>query len=133
VGEWRFLAGQVRAVEHIQRAVCVDVEVIKRARGREDVARLSASVDNGKGSDFLEQRQHGGALADIEFMMQEILLRGGQAHLVPSGIAGGTEEIGAHVVVHAVYLPVIAAERSNDFRTNESGGAGAENCLHAKD
>ena len=56
----------------------------------------------------------------------EMAVGGEQTTLVPSGVSARPEEIGAHVVVHAMHLPTELAEVGDHFRADESGGTGDE-------
>lgn len=42
--------------------------------------------------------------------------------LIPSGVPLRAEEVGAHVVIHAVNLPAQLTKIPDNFETNESGG-----------
>jgi hypothetical protein len=115
VDERRFRTRLPRGFEHVQRAAGVHIKIIERARRCEIVARLRGSVNNGARFDFLQQRQHCRASANIQFVMLEILVRRSEPLLVPTRIAARSEEIRAHIVVHAVNFPTELAKMFNDL------------------
>ena len=70
----RFGADLPRGFQQVQRADGIDVKVVKWPAGCEIVARLGGGVDDGLRGEFLEQGQHAGAVADVEFVMLEIFV-----------------------------------------------------------
>ena len=63
-----------------------------------------------------------GAVADIEFVVDEAGELGGEAALVPAGVTGRAEEDGALVVVDAVHgVAELAGEIDADFGADEAG------------
>lgn len=111
---------QARGFEQIQGADGVDIKIIERARGGEVVARLRGGVDEQLGFQGFEERGDRLAIADVEFVVVKIFVRGEQAALIPAGVAARTEKVRAHVVVHAMHFPAKAAEMRDDFRSDES-------------
>jgi hypothetical protein len=63
-------------------------------------------------------------------MMGEVFQLGGEALLVPAGIALLAEEDGALVVIHTVDVPAEVVEVDADFAADEAGGAGDEEGGH---
>ena len=69
--------------------------------------------------------QHAGAVADVQLVVREAGVQVAlQPPLVPAGIAAGAEEIGPHVVVHAVDVPAQGVEMRDHLRADQSAGTG---------
>jgi hypothetical protein len=58
------------------------------------------------------------------------VMRGEQAALVPARIAARTEEVGAHIVVHAADFPAELAKVGHDFGTDEARRTGDKKFIH---
>jgi thymidine kinase len=63
-------------------------------------------------------------------MVAKIFVRGEQATLVPARVASRAEEIGSHIIVHAVDFPAELAKVRDHFRTDETGRTGDEELAH---
>ena len=66
------------------------------------------------------------AVADVQFVVAEVLELGSETFLVPTGVALGPEEDSTLVVVHTVDMPAELVEVTADFAADEAGGAGHE-------
>ena len=62
-------------------------------------------------------------------MVLETGALGGEALLVPAGVALRPEEVGPHVVVHAVDGPAESVEIANHFRSDEAVRPGDQHLL----
>ena len=126
--ERRLRAGLARGFEKVQRAAGVGVEIIKRNGCGAIMARLRGGVDNRGGLHLPDQREHPGAVADVEFVVNEarkVLL---QPALIPARVALRAEKDGALVVVEAMNLIAeLARKMGADLRADQSRGAGDEN------
>lgn len=132
VGEHCRRGVQVRGFQYVQCADGVDVEVFEGPGGSEVVAGLRGGVDDDGGAEGGEEGADGSAVADVEFVVAEIPVGIEEPLLVPAGVAAGSEEIGAHVVVDAVDGPSKAGEVGDHFGADEAGGAGDEKDIHLK-
>jgi hypothetical protein len=94
-----FLAG---GLQHVECADGVGVEIVEGNGGCVVVGWLGCGVDNGVWPHRFHQSEHTCAVADINFMVNEVGELDGEAVLVPAGIPLRAEENGALVVVHAV-------------------------------
>ncbi len=70
--ERRFRAGLAGGFEQVERADGIGVEIVERDRRGAVVRGLGGGVDDDVGRSFLEQREHAGAVADVEFVVVEI-------------------------------------------------------------
>src|SRR5262245_62439794 len=102
--------------EKIQCATRIDVEIVKRPGSGQVVARLSCRVDNERRPNVSEQGLYVQTIADIEFMMFEILVLSLQSTLIPSRVDTSAEEVRAHVVVDTMKLPTVFIEIIDNFR-----------------
>ena len=59
-------------------------------------------TDDDGGADGFDEGEDTGAVADVELVVDKAGELGGEAGLVPAGVAGRAEEDGALVVVHPV-------------------------------
>ena len=84
------------------------------------MAGLGGGMDEQGGLELGEHFLHGRAIADVEFVVLKILVRGQQPTLVPASIATRAEEVRPHVIVHAVNLPPQTAKVGHHFRTNQT-------------
>ncbi len=103
-----FRAGAACGFEQVERADGVGVEVGERDRGGAVVRRLGGGVDDGVGLQIGEQREDAVAVAHIDLVVRERLVRVLEALLVPARVAFGTEEDGALVVVDAADEPALS-------------------------
>lgn len=102
VHERGFGAGLAGGFEKVESADCVGVEIVEGDRGRAVMRGLGGGMDYGGRSDGFYQRKHAGAVANIEFVVNEAGDGGGKAALVPAGVPLRAEEHGTLVVVHTV-------------------------------
>ena len=102
VHERGFGGGLAGSFEEIQRADGVGVEVVEGNRGSAVVGGLRGGVDDDGGADGFYEGEDAGAVADVEFVVDEAGEFGREARLVPAGVTRGAEENSALVVVHAV-------------------------------
>ena len=127
VHERRFGGGLAGGFEEIEGADGVGVEVVERNGGGAVVGRLRGGVDDDGGADGFDEGEDALAVADVELVVDEAGELGGEAGLVPAGVAGRAEEDGALVVVHAVDgVAEFAGEIDTDFGADEAGGTGDE-------
>ncbi len=82
------------------------------------MTRLGRGVDDRIGPHLLDQPQYARAVANIEFVVRELLAGALQPLLVPARIALGAEEIGTHVVVHSMHVPAQCVEMLGHFRAD---------------
>jgi hypothetical protein len=66
----------------------------------------------------MEQGIHTGTVAQVEFVMRKVRVRGKESLLVPAGITPHAEEICAQVVIDAVNLPSQPAKVIDYFGAN---------------
>ena len=125
--ERRLGAGLPRGLKKVQRAAGVGIEVIKRNGRGAVMAGLRGGVHDDGGPELPDQRQHAGAVTDVEFVMDESLEGFLQPALIPARVARRAEEDGPLVVVDAVDLIAeLLREMGADLRTDEPGRAGDE-------
>src|SRR5580658_7930221 len=94
------------------------------------MGRLRGGVDDQVRTHFVEQSEHALAVADIE---RRVLIAGNllpQAIEDPTGVALGTEENRAMIVVDSVNLESLTGEESGNFRANEPAGTGDHYLRH---
>jgi len=108
-------AGGFQQVEGTDR---VHVEVVERPGGSQIMAELGSRMDNKRRPKRFQEQVYATPVADIEFVVVEILVCGLEPALIPAGIAPGTEEIRAHVIINAMDFPVQFTKVINHFRTN---------------
>jgi hypothetical protein len=121
------LTARLKEVEGTDR---VDIEILKRPRGGEIMARLGRGVNHQLRLDLLDQVPNAVTVSDIELTMCEVVAGTFQPFLVPAGIAGGAEELRAHVVVNAHDTPTPAVEVGHDLRTDEPVRPSDQNGAH---
>ena len=113
--------------EEVEGADGVGVEVVEGDGGSAVVGGLRGGVDDDGGADGFDEGEDAGAIADVEFVVDEAGELGGEAGLVPAGVARRAEEDGALVVVDAVDgVAEFAGEIDADFGADEAGGTGDE-------
>ena len=88
--------------EKVKRPDGIRIKIVERNRGGAIVRRLGGCVNYGGGLDRLNQCEHPGAVANIEFVVNEAGDGGGKTALVPAGISLRAEEYGTLVVVQAM-------------------------------
>src|SRR5262249_46173171 len=98
------------SLEQVQCGSGVDVEIVERPGSSQVVAGLSCRVNNQRRLNASKQRLHAQTVADVEFMMFEILMLGLQAKLIPSRVAPRPEKICAQVVVDTMNFPTVFRE-----------------------
>ncbi len=127
VHERGFGAGLAGGFEEVQCADSVGIEIVEGDRGRAIVRRLGGCVNYGGGLDRLNQCEHPGAVANIEFVVNEAGDGGGKTALVPAGVPLRAEEYGTLVVVHAMNgVAEFARKVGADFRADKARRAGDE-------
>ncbi len=125
VHEGRLGAGLAGGLQHVERADRVGVEIVERDRGGAVVRGLRGGVHDGGGLHLFEQREHAGAVTDIELVVDEARQLAHEAVLVPPGVALRTEEDGALVVIHTVdRVAEFACEIAANLGANEAGRPG---------
>src|SRR6266568_1124256 len=90
------------------------------------MAGLGGGMDDEGGALSVQQGFKGGAVADVQFVVAEILVGSQQPALVPAGVASRAEELSPHVVVNPMDFPAELGEVIHHFRADESGGTGYE-------
>jgi len=83
-------------------------------------------MNNHIGFDFFNALEHIHAVSDVQLVVRETSAGFFEASLIPPCIALRTEEVGAHVVVDAVYFPAEGIEICDNFGADETGGTGYE-------
>ena len=130
VDERGFRGGLAGGFEEVEGADGVGVEVVEGDGGGAVVGRLRGGVDDDRGANGFDEGEDAGAVADVEFVVDEAGELGGEARLVPAGVTGGAEEDGALVVVDAVNgVAEFARKVDADFGADEAGGTGDEEGL----
>ena len=124
---WRLPAARF---QEIQGTDSIDIKILERPRGGEIMARLGRGVDQQLRLEVLDQFLDAMTVPDIELAMRKVTARLLQALLIPSCIAGGAEELGAHIVVNAHDTPAPAVEVGHDLRPDEPVRPGDQNCAH---
>ncbi len=123
--ERRFGGGLAGGFEEVERADGVGVEIVEGNRGGAIVRRLGGGVNDDVRLHRFHEGEDAGAVADVEFVMDEARQLGREAALIPAGVTGRPEEDGALVVVHAVNrVAEFPSEIDADFGADEAGGAG---------
>ena len=108
-----------RALEEVQRAAGVDVEVVERAGGRQIVAGLRCSMNHDFVGTLTEQVVYAVAVADVDVVVRVALAGGFEALTIPGGVAAGSEEVSTHVVVHAVHVEAQTVEELDGLRADQ--------------
>jgi len=111
-------------LQQIEGAYRIDVKIIEGARSSQIVGRLSGGVGDVRRAQLFEEFQHPLAVADVELDVLKVLALLQQLALIPAGIPPGTEEISPHIIVDSVNPPAKCVKMTDDFRADESGGAG---------
>src|SRR5580698_10573544 len=130
VDEWRFGTGPAGGFQKVQRPQRIDFEIQKWNRGGAVMGRLRGGVDDQVRTYFAQQGEHAVAVADIE---RRVVIAGNvltQAIQNPTGVALGTEENRAMIVVDSVNLESLTSEESGNFRANEPAGTGDHYLRH---
>ncbi len=120
-------AGLAGRLQQVQGADGVGVEVVEGNGRGPVVGRLGGGVDDARRAQFRDQGEHAAAVADVEFVVDEVRQLSGEPVLVPAGVPLRAEEDGALVVVDAVDLPTEGMKEGRDLRADQAGGAGDEN------
>lgn len=116
-----------RGLQHVERADGIRIKVIKGDGCGAIMAGLGRCVDDCIGLYFGHQVEDTLSVADIQFVVDEALQLALEALLVPAGVALGTEEDGALVVINSVNLvPELFGEVMTHLGANEARGAGDE-------
>ena len=126
VDERRLDAVHARRLQQVKRPHRIGVEVVERDARGAVVARLRRRVHDGVRLQLAQQRVNPRAVADVEFVMLEILPGAGEPLLHPSRVAAGSEEDRALIAVHSVHVPAECGEVGDHFRADESGRTGDE-------
>jgi hypothetical protein len=119
-----------RGFEQIESTAGVHVEILERHLGREIVAGLRGAMDDCIRLDIRDRFDDRFAIADIQFVMGKMFQFRGNALQVPTRVAFGAEELGAHVVINAVNVPTLGIKVLRDSRTDQTGAAGNQNSFH---
>ena len=133
VDEGRFRAELARGFEEVEGADGVGVEVVEGNFGGEVVRGLGRGVDDAVGAEGSNEVEHGGAIADVDGVVDVVFEGLFEAFLVPGSIAIGTEELAALIVVEAVNGETALVKSLTDFRTDQSCRPGNENRLFGHD
>jgi hypothetical protein len=126
VHERGFGAGATGGFEKVYGADGVGVEVLKGDGGGAVVAGLGGSVNDGIGLEPGDEVEYALAVADVQFVVAEVLELRSETFLVPTGVALYPEEDSTLVIVHPVDPPAELVEVTADFAADEAGGAGDE-------
>jgi len=94
------------------------------------MTRLGRGVHQQLRLEFLDQDPNTITIADIELAMRKVVTCFFQPLLIPTGIAGWAEKLGAHVVVYAYDTPAPVVEMGHDLGTDEPVRPGDQNCAH---
>ena len=94
------------------------------------MARLGRSVDQQLRLELLDQSLNATTVPDVELAMREIATHRFQPFLVPAGIAGGTEELGPHVVVNTDDAPAPAVKVGHDLGADKPVRPGDQDGAH---
>lgn len=119
---------QARSLQQVQRTHSVDVEVVERPARRQVVARLRRRVHHRIGLHRLQQFHYRRAVADVHLMMLERRMGFLQPFEIPSSVPLRTEEVRAHVVVHAMDRPAVGREARHHLRADQAGGTRDQEC-----
>jgi hypothetical protein len=130
VDEGRLGTGAAGGLEKIHGADRVGVKVVKGNASSSVMAGLGGGMDDGIGFEPGNEVENALTIPDVELVMGEVFQLGGEAVLIPAGIALLAEEDGALVVVHAVDVPAELVEVDADFAADEAGGTGDEEGGH---
>ncbi len=74
----------------------------------------------------LHECQDASAVADVQFVVLEILVARFEAPLIPACVTLGTEEVGPHVVVNTVDRATLLPEIGDDLAPDQTARAGDE-------
>jgi len=99
----------------------------KSSKGREAARSWlgwAAAWTDGGGLQGGHAFHHGLPVADVEFMVVEVLPGGLQPAPVPRRVARGAEESGPHVVVQAMDFPVPPGEIGYDLAADQAARSG---------
>ena len=118
-------------LQQVQRAHRVGIEIIERDLGRLVVAGLGGRMHDGIRPEFLHQRQHALAVAQVQFVMLKAADGRGESLLVPARVALRAEEHRSLVIVQAVNAPTAGGKVGTHFRADQAGGTGYQQSLHA--
>jgi hypothetical protein len=113
-----------RRLKEIQGPKGVDVKVVERSGSGEIMTGLSSGVNNHVWLQRLETRKHLSAMSNVQFVVLKLRVQRLEPPLVPTRVATGPEEIGPHVVVDTMDLPIQPGEIIHDFRPDQSGRTG---------
>ena len=94
------------------------------------MTRLGRGVHQQLRLELLDQDPNTITIADIELAMRKVVTRLFQPLLIPTGIAGWAEKLGAHVVIYAYDTPAPVVEMGHDLGTDEPVRPGDQNCAH---
>ena len=112
--------GQARGLEKVERADSVDIKIVKRPAGGQVMAGLGGSMNDGGGFQLFEEIHHALPVANIQFVMLEIGKGLFESLEIPTGIALGAKEIGAHIIIHAMDAPSLPGKISDNFASNQA-------------
>ena len=96
--------------------------VSKSSKGREAARSwlgCAAAWTMASGRSSSINRSTPGAVANVQFVVREPLAGAFQPLLVPARVALRAEEIGPHVVVHAMHVPAQSVEMLGHFRADQ--------------
>ena len=94
----------------VQGAVGIDCEVRLGLPRRPVVGGLRGGVDHELDLVLPEKRINCSLVADVNTAVPIARMEINEALAVPIGTGGGTEEVAAHIVVHAEYLEALLGE-----------------------
>jgi len=121
-------SGQKRRLEQVKRSQRVHFEVEKRNRRGAIVRWLGSRMDDQVRLQFLHQRQHGRAVADVDCRVAVVRNLGLQLPKYPACIALGTEENRPMVAVDSGDGKTPSGEPACHLRTYQAAGASHKNC-----
>src|SRR4029450_7089898 len=109
--------------EQVHGADGVDVEVVERKPGGAVVRGLGGAVDNEIWTLITHRVGQPSSIADVQAVVGEALRDPMQAFEVPGGVAIRTEEVTAHVVIHAMDLPTALVKEGHGLGANQAAAA----------
>ncbi len=109
------------ASSRFKRSDRIHFEIEKWNGGGPVVRRLRSGVHNHGGPKILHESENALTVADIEIAMivEREFAQPGKS---PPGVALGSKENGAEVVIYPSYAPAEFCKVSSDFRADESAG-----------
>jgi hypothetical protein len=118
VDEGRFRTKLAGALDEVESADCIDVEVIEGDTGSQIVRRLRGGVDDYGWFEILDQAEDTGAIADVQFMMIKAGEIANEALLIPAGVTLRAEKRFALIIVDTVDGEPVIVKKLGNFRAD---------------